>query len=155
MLSDEGILILRVTHNIEVAHRLTFLPGKCQNIHGHSMIVDFSIYIEESDDNGYALDGDRTILEFGKLKQAFRAYLDATWDHHLHLNADDPWARELNSDATNLDRDRLPGLQTWPGDPSTENIARWIRAACQLMVPNMQIAISIEETKTNGVECYA
>jgi 6-pyruvoyltetrahydropterin/6-carboxytetrahydropterin synthase len=153
LLSGEGIIVLRITHNIEIAHRLTFLPGKCQNIHGHSMVVDLSVFIDESDENGYALDAQGTILEFGNLKKAFRAYLDSIWDHHLHLNEKDPWALPVTLDGDLLEC--LPGLQTWPADPSTENIARWIRQACQLMIPDLQISISIEETKTNGVECYA
>ena len=35
---------LRVVHNIETAHRLTLLPGRCEAIHGHSMLVTLTLY---------------------------------------------------------------------------------------------------------------
>jgi 6-pyruvoyltetrahydropterin/6-carboxytetrahydropterin synthase len=149
--SDDN-MVLKVTHNIEVAHRLFKLPGKCQNIHGHSMLVTLVLYVEESDDDGYALGPDGTILEFGKLKQSFRSYLDAVWDHHLHLNEKDPWAGPVTLDGDLVER--LPGLQVWPGDPSTENIARWIYQACSAMIPDMQIGIDVDETRSNGVGYY-
>lgn len=143
-------VVLTVSHNIEIAHRLYTLPGKCQNIHGHSMWVTLKIYAEHSDENGYALSSDGTLLEFGNLKKEFRRYLDAIWDHHLHLNQSDPWAGLVTLDGDLMEP--LPGLQTWPLDPSTENIGRWIKNQCMLFVPNTEIAIIISETRTNGVE---
>jgi hypothetical protein len=44
--------LLTVKHNIEVAHRLSKTPGKCENIHGHSMIVEFSITGAPDKDTG-------------------------------------------------------------------------------------------------------
>lgn len=114
--------IIAVRHNIEVAHRLFEQPGnKCENIHGHSMWVKLELR-GDLDEHGM-LEG----IDFGSLKKDFRNYLDHTYDHHLLLNENDPWANDL---ATNLDDvpelKTLPGLQTFPGDPTTENIARWI-----------------------------
>jgi len=146
-------IVLRVSHNVEIAHRLTLLPGKCQNIHGHSLIVTLRLNAE-TNGNGYALGTDGTPLEFGMIKKTFRGYLDREWDHHLHLNEEDLWTRSLNPDATTLDRDYLPGLVTWPGDPSTENIARWIHEwACENFKA-LQPMIDIRETGTNGVEFF-
>src|SRR5215213_10102636 len=89
-----GNITLKVKHNIEVAHRLLLLPGKCQNIHGHGMVVTLRIQTQLGEE-GYALGPDGTTLEFGVIKKHFRNYLDTTWDHHLHLNENDPWARIL------------------------------------------------------------
>lgn len=100
---------IRVRHNIEVAHRLSLLPGKCENIHGHSMWVELEI-TGAPDERGLS-----NGLDFGAVKRAFRGHLDETYDHRLLLNAADELAA--------LD---LPGTRMCFGDPTTENIARWV-----------------------------
>jgi 6-pyruvoyltetrahydropterin/6-carboxytetrahydropterin synthase len=102
--------LVAVRHNIEVAHRLWNLAGKCQQIHGHSMWVRMEL-TGPVDDRGL-LDG----MDFGAVKAVFRAHLDTNYDHRLLLDVDDP----LN--AVSL----LPGQHTTVGQPTTENIARWI-----------------------------
>jgi 6-pyruvoyltetrahydropterin/6-carboxytetrahydropterin synthase len=101
--------MIAVKHNIEVAHRLFLTPGKCENIHGHSMWV--TLFLDGEIDS----DGLLESIEFGTLKQEFRGYLDESFDHHLLLNAEDPWCKT-----------ELPGLSPFFGDPTTENIARCI-----------------------------
>ena len=125
--------VIAVRHNIEVAHRLYENKGKCEQIHGHSMWVTLKL-AGEINKKGF-VDG----IEFGDLKKDFRAYLDETFDHRLLLNAADPFARplyqvdaaeELDAESAKLFLSSkqvfLPGLQSMPGDPSTENIATWI-----------------------------
>lgn len=113
-----GRQTLAVRHNIEVAHRLFLLPGKCENIHGHSMWV--TMRVEGQVDTNGILEG----ISFTDLKKVFRHHLDTTYDHHVLLNQQDPWAEAtLNGDVGGT---RLPGLQATPGDPTTENIAFWI-----------------------------
>lgn len=112
--------ILAVKHNIEVAHRLFELPGKCENIHGHSMWVTLELK-GELDEHGI-MEG----IEFGSLKKEFRSYLDTNYDHHLLLNEDDPWARVTTNLPPHYPDETLPGLQVVPGDPTTENIAKWV-----------------------------
>lgn len=133
-----------VRHNIEVAHRLMNLPGKCQQIHGHSMIVTMR-FDGPLNENGILCD-----IDFGSMKRAFREYLDSRYDHHLLLNKDDPWARTI---AFAEGEQKLPGLMTTPGDPTTENIAKWI---CDWAVSAFEpdgvtaIHIDVQETGTNG-----
>lgn len=117
---------IQVRHNIEVAHRLYNLPGKCQNIHGHSMWVDLKIYAAL---NSTGVAGG---LEFGEVKKLFRGFLDNNFDHHLLLNEDDPWASPLRQRMASTVRTGdyvpyhpLPGLMAMPGDPTTENLAKW------------------------------
>jgi 6-pyruvoyltetrahydropterin/6-carboxytetrahydropterin synthase len=148
---------LHVQHNVEIAHRLLNLPGKCQNIHGHSLQVRLSVQAAVTNDEGYAIGADgTTVLEFGLLKKMFRAYLDQEWDHRLHLNENDPWARQLglswNDQGRVIKQGLLPGLQVWDHDPSTENIAWWINEHVGTnIVPGLPISIKIQETGTNGV----
>lgn len=141
--------MIQVRHNIEVAHRLYKLPGKCENIHGHSMIVSLQIF-GEFNSNGI-FEG----LDFGSIKKAFRSYLDTRYDHRLLLNEDDPWAGELVRTIVENDRrvvwtERLPGLICTPGDPTTENISKWVSEWALTQWPHLSNQVLIEETGTNG-----
>jgi 6-pyruvoyltetrahydropterin/6-carboxytetrahydropterin synthase len=128
--------LIAVRHNIEVAHRLFENKGKCEQIHGHSMSVTVRLG-GEINNKGF-MDG----IEFGALKKDFRTLLDEQYDHRLLLNASDPFARPIytieqavRNEAAQatyvLDENQifLPGLQAVPGDPTTENIAKWIYKA--------------------------
>ncbi len=127
-----------VKHNIEVAHRLSKLPGKCQNIHGHSMMITLTLS-GELNANGI-LEGQ----DFSTIKQAFRAHLDSDFDHHLLLNEKDKWAQEINGDF-------LPGLTLCDADPTVENIAKWIYKAMQKEAFGLLVvAVDVAETGTNG-----
>jgi 6-pyruvoyl-tetrahydropterin synthase len=107
---------LRVRHNIEVAHRLSLLAGKCEAIHGHSMWVDLAIEGNVNPRTGILAD-----LDFGLVKKAFRTHLDTEYDHHLLLNSQDEFVSGMAMWGL-----KIPGLRECPGDPTTENIARWI-----------------------------
>jgi 6-pyruvoyltetrahydropterin/6-carboxytetrahydropterin synthase len=127
---------IQVRHNIEVAHRLSLLPGKCEAIHGHSMWVELEL-AGDIDSTGI-LAG----LDFGAVKRAFRGYLDSQFDHRLLLNE--------NDDLAYLD---LPGLRTLPGDPTTELLARWIGQWAQAAFPFPQTPsglVTVRETHVNA-----
>lgn len=155
---------LQVRHNVEVAHRLFELEGnKCQQIHGHSMWIEMKIH-GHVDKHGL-LEG----LDFGAVKLEFRTFLDTNYDHHLLLNNKDPWAQPLyhlvaedwvQADKPELGKQRgysfvetsggsLPGLKATPGDPTTENIARWIAtwATSKFLLP---VDVFVQETYVNG-----
>lgn len=118
---------IAVKHNIEVAHRLFELPGKCEQIHGHSMWVTMELFGPKN--NRGILGG----IEYGDLKKMFRGHLDEEYDHRLLLNRDDPYAQPIFM-ATQVTEERvewgeqhfLPGLNPMPGDPTTENISEWV-----------------------------
>lgn len=135
--------IIAVKHNIEVAHRLYETPGKCENIHGHSMWV--TLYIEGAMDKHNMVRG----LDFADVKKTFRGYLDTEFDHRVVLNAADPFAgpilqvqdvevqrvggwsphdpeRTLQVVKTDPMQQFLPGLATMNGDPTTEFLAQTI-----------------------------
>jgi 6-pyruvoyltetrahydropterin/6-carboxytetrahydropterin synthase len=105
----EPVKTVTVRHNIETAHRLSQLPGRCENIHGHSMWVELELTGRVNHH------GILAGLDFGAIKQSFRGHLDSTYDHRLLLNEHD--------ELTALE---LPGLKVCPADPTTENIARWV-----------------------------
>src|SRR3954447_16396326 len=141
-------MIVGVKHNIEVAHRLTGLPGKCQQIHGHSMLVELSLEAARVDERGIALNYHDEEMDFGRIKQAFRAYLDTEFDHHLLLNSDDPWAKVLQDVDQHNASGHLPGLRLFPADPTVENIAEWI-AEWSVTIFKCSATVRVDETATN------
>lgn len=146
-------MMIAFRHNMEVAHRLLYLPGKCQRIHGHSMKVTLKLFVDFNG-NGYAIDEDNEILDFGNVKKIFRGYIDDQYDHRLLLNEEDPWcsafplvwAHESKQPATV----EVPGLVKLKGDPSTENLATWI-AEWARDVFKVPCEVEIAETETNIV----
>lgn len=131
---------LQVRHNIEVAHRLSRLPGKCEAIHGHSMWV--TLELGGDVDHAGLLAG----LDFGAVKRTFRGHLDADYDHRLLLNRDDPLAAVTDPAGLNL-----PGLRRCPGDPSTEHIARWIGWWALDAFPTIRSGlVTVQETHVNA-----
>lgn len=128
--------LIAVRHNIEVAHRLWLLPGKCEQIHGHSMWVRLELTGEL--DRGGLLDG----LDFGAVKRAYREHLDTKYDHRLLLDVDDPLA--------SVGAVKLPGLRPTGGQPTTENIARWIAEWSQERFPCAKGGrVTVHETHVN------
>lgn len=147
---------IQVRHNIEVAHRLSLTPGKCEAIHGHSMWVTLRIYGWIDERSGIL----NNSLEFGRVKKQFRTYLDTTFDHRLLLNKNDPWATKLMISSADPQEkefwahDYLPGLAPMPGDPTTENIAKWIaRWASEEFATSVDALV--EETSVNAAGYYA
>lgn len=149
------LIDLYVREYIQVAHRLTVLKGKCQQIHGHSMLV--TVTLQGLVQDGISLDPNdpdpSNPLDFSEIKASFRHYLNERYDHHLLLNSKDPWAVSLTGEANpaNQRYRYLPGLIATDGDPTVENIARWI---FQHMHDDLQYPVKkveVQETATNGV----
>jgi 6-pyruvoyltetrahydropterin/6-carboxytetrahydropterin synthase len=140
---------IHVSEWIQVGHRLVNLPGKCQQIHGHSMHVTLHLQ-GPTDDNGYIIDEEGFVLDFSEVKKHFRALLNESYDHHLLLNKDDWYARQILPKDNGFDG-YLPGLTQVPGDPSTENIAKWVYEAMAAIFGVRVRGVVIEETATNGV----
>lgn len=126
--------LLRVRHNIEVAHRLSQLPGKCEAIHGHSMWITLDL-AAPIDTHGLA-----GSMDFSVIKALFRGHLDSEYDHRLLLNQDDPIAYT-----------DLPGLRRCPADPTTENIAAWIgHWATETYHRANAVRVTVDETHANA-----
>ena len=133
---------LRVVHNIEAAHRLSLLPGKCEAIHGHSMLVTLTLYGPVNVRTGILAD-----LDFSLIKKAFRSHLDAWYDHRLLLFERDPFVQSCAKKEIDI-----PGLRACTGDPTTENIARWIGMWAQSEWTGSAIEtihVEVAETRVN------
>lgn len=144
-----GIQTLEVRHNMEVAHRLFQSPGKCENIHGHSMWVTMTLY-------GYVDNTGKVAgLDFGDVKKKFRGELDTKYDHHLLLNENDPWAQSLGNGCNCYPEEThtLPGLVRCEGDPTTENLAYWIWQWASLTFDVRGHEVHVAETDVNAARC--
>jgi 6-pyruvoyl-tetrahydropterin synthase len=149
---------LYIRHNVEMAHRLLNLPGKCQQIHGHSLKVKVS-WIGGVNVDGYFTLDDGSVMDFSNAKRVVRRYLDESYDHHLLLSQHDPWTKSVlvnmgpdhqEPDGVLWQPTQLPGMVIMPADPTTENICLWIAEWCSNRF-SADVIVEIDETGTNGV----
>lgn len=148
---------LMIRHNMEMAHRLSRDTTKCKQIHGHGMQVELVFPNLEQNDDGMCVNRVGAVMEFGAMKRQFRNHIDSVYDHHLVLNEEDPFAgkffRIVDDEIDNSNVLTLPGLTTCPGEPTVENLARWI-GEWSAKTFQTDVICHIDETKTNGAEVY-
>ncbi len=92
----------------DAAHRLLNYVGNCNNLHGHTWVIDIEI---ESD---RPLDKCGMFIDYRVIKQYFKNY----YDHKTILNMDDPLVdllKDVEIDVTIMD-----------GNPTAENLAKKI-----------------------------
>ncbi len=83
------------TFSFEAAHRLSWHPGKCRNLHGHSYRLDVSI-------EG-PLDHNGVVVDFDTLKAVVATQVVDVWDHRdLNEILDNPTAELLAQRAWDL-----------------------------------------------------
>ena len=137
-------------YRFEAAHRFTeSCADSCATPHGHTW---YATAIFQAAESGVG-DGEM-VMEFAKLKRAWKAFIQNTVDHSfLHHHAD-PILGAL--------RKEIPlfrGLP-FPGDPTTEMIAMLFFAKLKAMhaaLPEAEaalvrpIAVAIRETPTNSI----
>lgn len=64
-------------------HRLMNYPGKCRNLHGHSVKASISIEQEYLNDEGM-------VCDFSDIRDCAEQYIDLYLDHNFLLHKDDP-----------------------------------------------------------------
>jgi 6-pyruvoyl-tetrahydropterin synthase len=123
--------LITVRHNFETAHRLPFLGGKCENLHGHSWWAEFEI---ESIVNGDAgVDKEGISLEYGEVKSVIRTFIDRYLDHGAMLGIGDPIIQ--NRGQVHLGKlfvfgdDPGPLWSPWPSCSATRSRRSWVRTS--------------------------
>jgi 6-pyruvoyltetrahydropterin/6-carboxytetrahydropterin synthase len=151
---------ITIKHNFETAHRLPFLPGKCENIHGHSWGV--TVFIEGPiNDNGI-------LTEFGAVKKLIRDWIDKYLDHGAMLGWQDPLRNAFLNDGTKVFwfgeqnpswGEVQPGYSELPW-PTVEAVAQMLMVRLEEVLSAnypqrlFQIAcVDIQETAVNGAGC--
>lgn len=64
-------------------HRLMNHPGKCRNLHGHSVKASISIKQPKLNEQGM-------VCDFADVKACVDAFIDKVLDHNFLLHKDDP-----------------------------------------------------------------
>ncbi len=64
-------------------HRLMNHPGKCRNLHGHSVKASITIKAEQLNEQGM-------VCDFSDIKASAEQYIDKELDHNFLLHKDDP-----------------------------------------------------------------
>ncbi|MFJ2866857.1 6-pyruvoyl trahydropterin synthase family protein [Kitasatospora sp. NPDC087314] len=85
-----------VRHDFQTAHRLPHLTGKCENLHGHSWVVEVTVTASEL--------AAGTVVEFGAFKRALREWIDTFLDHGTMLGAADTLVPVLAGEGSKLFR---------------------------------------------------
>lgn len=149
-----GTVSISVEHNFETAHRLPFLGGKCENLHGHSWKVEITFVAYQHatgmNENGISTD-------YGQLKAVVRTWIDNYLDHGCMLGVKDPLTPVLLAEDSKLfvfgdvsylataEHRRSAGKATWiePAEarvyetmpwPTVEAVARMIAERIQAEV---------------------
>ena len=69
-------------------HRLMNHPGKCKNIHGHSVKAAITLEAER-------LNGQGMVCDFSDIAAASAEFIDSELDHNFLLHQDDPLVEML------------------------------------------------------------
>lgn len=99
------------SHTFCYGHRLEKYCGKCRELHGHTAKVDITLRADSLDERGIAFD-------FSDIKEKIAGWIDATFDHKMLLDKNDPIASLLKLNGHTIHELDCP--------PSAENLARII-----------------------------
>lgn len=145
-------ITIKLAHAFAAAHRLPQLGAgsKCANLHGHTWHTTLHL-------TG-PVGGDGTIVEFGPVKTAWRAMLDALLDHGAMLGHADPLTMSLlelgckvHVFGGELASQAAHGLD-WP---TVENVAVLLsRLAASIPLPaHVTVAgVDVAETPVNSID---
>jgi len=125
----------QVTKVIEFAygHRLLNHDGKCRHLHGHNGMVEVDIHAE-------ALDKMGMVIDFSRVNEVVKTWIDTNLDHRMLLHRDDPITPVLQAAGE--------ALFTMDVDPTAENIARLIWTVAR--DAGLQVAeVRVWETSTS------
>ena len=142
---------ISIKHNFETAHRLPCLPGKCQNIHGHSWWAE--IFITGEPDENFML------IEYGQLKKTIRTWIDDQWDHGAILGKDDPLLPAFQAEGSKV---YVFGVDTPYPWPTVEAVAQTLLETVQNILDTQfsqagcrVFTVKVQETHVNGASAIS
>ena len=124
-----------VTKVIEFSygHRLLNHDGKCRYLHGHNGMIEVELGAE-------ALDKMGMVIDFSRVSEVVKTWVDANLDHRMLLRHDDPMTSVLKQAGE--------PVFTMDENPTAENIAKLIWTAAR--DAGLQVAeVRLWETSTS------
>ncbi|HWC28506.1 MAG TPA: 6-carboxytetrahydropterin synthase [Dehalococcoidia bacterium] len=125
----------QVTKVIEFSygHRLLNHNGKCRYLHGHNGMVEVDL-------DAAALDKMGMVIDFSRVSEVVKTWIDNNLDHKMLLQANDPMTPVLQAAGEQL--------YVMDANPTAENIARLIWTAAN--DAGLQVAeVRVWETSTS------
>lgn len=154
-----------IRHNFETAHRLPFLAGKCENLHGHSWWATITVTADTDTD---------VVVEFGELKRAIRGWIDTNLDHGVMLGSADPLARILPDHGKTyvfgtapLTQEVAVTTRSWLGEeintrstgpaldwPTVENVARLLARVTSYALVSIDAPYTVQVSRVDVTETH-
>ncbi len=125
----KAVIMFRVSQEIEFCygHRLLNYDGKCRFLHGHNGKAVIVLEAPELDSRGM-------LVDFTDIKKSIATWIDATLDHRMILNENDP--------TVDYFRSIKEPILTIPENPTAETIARMIyRFAKEQRLPIAEVSL--------------
>jgi 6-pyruvoyltetrahydropterin/6-carboxytetrahydropterin synthase len=125
----------QVTKVIEFSygHRLLNHDGKCRYLHGHNGMVEVDLAAETLDRMGM-------VIDFSRVNEIVKTWIDDNLDHRMLLRHDDPMTQPLQQAGE--------PVYTMDENPTAENIAKLIWTAAR--DAGLQVAeVRVWETSTS------
>lgn len=128
-------MLIVTSVEVDSAHRLTFHPGKCRNLHGHRWLIEVGIETESFDN---------MVMDFGDLKVFLKQRMDhklLSWDKDEALIQ---VAKMLNTE-----------IALFPFETTAENIATVLRHELEQIItdssPSVEfsVRVAVYETANN------
>ncbi len=103
----------KVTKTVDFCygHRLMEYDGKCRHLHGHNGLLEVDLEADSLDSLGM-------VMDFTRVSDIVKGWVDENLDHKMLLRRDDPVAPLL--------RDLGEPIYLLDGNPTAENIAMHI-----------------------------
>ncbi len=140
---------IRFTRRFSMAHRLIAdAESPCAVPHGHNEFVHVTLTPEREIGFG----GANHVAPFAEMKGRWHRFIDDAVDHAFQLNAADPLVAWFAAN----ERQRLPRLMLFDGDPTSEVLAIALRRKLDAILaadgaPFRCTELVLEETPTNAV----
>jgi 6-pyruvoyltetrahydropterin/6-carboxytetrahydropterin synthase len=142
---------IRVTKrfHFEMAHTLYEYDGLCQNIHGHSYLLEITLIGEPRNEPSHPKDG--IVMDFGQIKELVKTHIVNRFDHALMVNKLVP---EKQKQLLNQTTERFIVVDF---QPTSENMVVYIANILQQHLPSgvNLFSVRLYETATSFAEWFA
>lgn len=139
---------IRKKFRFEASHRLyQSYSKKCQQLHGHSYVVEVFLQSEKLNEDGM-------VIDFGFLKDRFKDLIDR-FDHSQIISIKDPLLDQLSG--IEIENQKDFGIIVFNENPTAEFFAKYFyeqfKTALNNTENNVEIAsVRIHETETGWAE---